>query len=235
MIILPMAKLPNARDGSNAPPYLPFSRFLESLDSIATCLPREINRATLNCESPYIGTLLANTYVFLGLADEAGAPTPVLHRLANEHGTRAEILRDVLRGAYGEAIDNLHEEQAAEAIEALLAKYRLSGNTHRKAVSFLLQACRYAGIAGSVASRGSRISHAKTASTFLPRSNEATAVTVPLRSGGEISLIGRFNPFTISPNDRNFVFKLVDQLNAYRSGDERAREPESDMEDEAPF
>lgn len=232
---MPMANMPMAREDPGTPPYLPFSRFLESLDSAAAYLPREINRKTFNSDSPYIGTLLANAYAFLGLADENGIPTPVLHRLASEHGARAEILREVLRRAYGDDVDTLEEEQGQEAVEALLARYRLSGNTHRKAVSFLLQACRYTGIAGSTGGRRSRISHGKAGSILFRTPSEATAVTVQLRSGGEISLIGRFNPFTISQNDRNFVFKLVDQLSAYRAAEPREKEPDPDMEDEAPF
>jgi hypothetical protein len=65
--------------------------------------------------------------------------------------------------------------------------------------------------------------------------DEVTSIAVQLRSGGEITLAGRFNPFTISAEDRKFIFKLVDELSEYEAASKRPSEPDSETEDEVPF
>ena len=231
-----MASLPKARTGTSAPPYLPFARFLESLDSIATCLPRQISSATWKSESSYIASLLASAYSFLGLADPNGIPTPLLHRLVSDRASRPEILRELLRAAYGEVLDAVQKAESPEAVDHALARFRLSGATHRKAASFITQACRYAGlhVAPFTAAR-SRISHAKAGRGIRERVDQATTTTVQLQSGGALTLVGRFNPFTISAEDRKFVFKLVDELSEYQAASRRPVESDSVTEDEVPF
>jgi hypothetical protein len=234
-MLLPMATMPAAK-GVTTPPYLPFARFLESLDSIAACLPRQITRATWKGESPYTATLLTNTYGFLKLTDASGLPTPLLHRLASDRASRPEILRDLLQRVYGEILDAVQNRESPKPMDEALAQFRLSGATHRKAVSFLSQACRYAGLRIPSASGGTlRVSHTKTGQRMPEAIDKATSTTVQLRSGGEITLAGRFNPFTISPEDRKFIFKLVDQLSEYQAARELIEPSDSVFEDEVPF
>jgi hypothetical protein len=228
--------MPIAKHEKGTPPYLPFARFLESLDSIAACLPRQISRTTWERESSYSATLLANAYSFLRLVDVERVPTPLLHRLASERASRAEILRAVLRSAYGESLDAVQNGESRQAVDAVLSEFRLTGATHRKAVSFLIQACRYAGLPVPSFARGKlRISHAKGGKGAPEATYETTSITVQLRSGGEITLAGRFNSFTISPGDRKFIFKLVDQLSEYRAAGELSHESDSVVEDGVPF
>jgi len=231
-----MAIMPAANEVVATPPYLPFARFLESLDSIAACLPRQISRATWKRESSYTATLLTNAYSFLRLTDTNGMPTPLLHRLASDRASRPEILRDLLRSAYGEILDAMQNRESPKAVDEVVAHFRLSGATHRKAVSFLSQACRYAGLRILLSPGGrSRVSYTKVGQRLPEAINETTSTTVQLRSGGEITLAGRFNPFTISPEDRKFIFKLVDQLSEYQAARELIEQSESALEDEVPF
>lgn len=231
-----MASMRMARNGISAPPYLPFARFLESLDSIAACSPREISSVTWKSESSYLANLLASAYCFLGLADPNGIPTPLLHRLVSDRALRPEILRELLRAAYGEVLDAVQKAESPEAVDHALARFRLSGATQRKAASFITQACRYAGLpVASFAEARSRISYTKAGRGVHERAHEATTITVQLQSGGELTLTGRFNPFTISAEDRKFVFKLVDELSEYQAASKRTVEPESVAEDEVPF
>lgn len=234
---MPLATMPIARGQPASPPYLPFARFLESLDSLAICLPRQISRTTWKSESPYTATLLAGAYGFLGLADAEGVPTALLRRLAGEPASRPEVLREVLRGAYGGIIDALQKAEPAQELDTALSQFRLAGATHRKATSFLIQACRYAGLALPHSLGGKlRISHSRSRTrTSEEEMDEVTSITVQLRSGGEIKLAGRFNPFTISADDRKFIFKLVDELSEYQAASKRPLEPDSATEDEVPF
>jgi hypothetical protein len=42
--------------------------------------------------------------------------------------------------------------------------------------------------------------------------------TIELRSGGSVTLGAEFDPFTISAEDRTFIFGLIDQLAGYEHG-----------------
>ena len=125
--------------------------------------------------------------------------------------------------------------KSAADLDAAFARFRISGATHRKAVSFLLNACAWARLPISPALAGKhRASHVK-APAAAETSIETTAVSVELRSGGTLTLTGRLNPFALTTDDRQFVFRLVDQLRAY---DESRREPvasDREEEEEAPF
>lgn len=230
-----MPEANSAASGVGTPPYLPFSRFLQSLDALAGCMPARIDRSLWSAESAYLATVLFNAYVFLKLVDADGAPSPLLLRLASELASRPATLREVLQNAYGEVLNTVSTARGAADVEQALARFRVSGATHRKAVSFLLQACRYAGIPVSKdLTAKMRLSHAK-ATPAADLRTEITTIAVPLRSGGEITLSGRFNPFTLSPDDRKFVFKLADELAAYAARNREREEPESPDDDEVPF
>lgn len=234
-IILQMAILPVASDGVTLP-YMPFSRFRESLDAIALSLPSRFDRNTWAGESPYTATLLLKTYAFLGLTDAHRSPSDRLRRLANDPENRTATLQEVLRAAYGDLLRIVADAKSPADLDRALSGSRISGATHRKSVSFLLNACAYARLPISPALSGKlRASHFKP-SPATDQSDETTNITVPLRSGGTITLSGSFNPFRLSAADRHFVFRLVDQLQAYQH-DQRAAEPISpDLEEEeAPF
>jgi len=218
--MLPMATVPVAmriEGARGTPPYLPFSRFLQSLDALSGCMPTRIDRTLWSSESPYLATVLVNAYTFLGLTNEDAAPTALLQRLVGDTKSRPATLREVLDNAYGDVLRTISTATTTAEVEQSLSLFRVSGATNRKAVSFLLQACRYAGIhVSKLVTARSRLSHAKASSSTPDTPIETTMTKVTLRSGGEITLSGRFDPFALSAEDRGFVFKLVDELAAYK-------------------
>jgi hypothetical protein len=160
----------------------------------------------------------------------------LLHRLAADVASRPATLREVLQHAYGDVLNTVSTATTAAAIEQALSSFRVSGATHRKAVSFLVQACRYAGIPVSKELTAKmRVSHPKAAANAAPGTTETTTITVTLISGGELTLSGRFNPFTLSPDDRRFVFRLVDELGAYRMKQQPTADSIPADDDEVPF
>jgi hypothetical protein len=212
------------------PPYLPFLRFLQSLDSIAISIPPRIDRGSWGVESPYLGTLLWGAYRFFRLVDVEGRPTDLLHRLATDPASRSATLREILQSAYGEVLTMVTSAEAEAEVEQALGRFRLSGATHRKALSFLVQACRYAGVAlPGFLTEKARASHAKNVRRPAEGGVQMTAINVTLRSGGEITLAGQFDPFAISPDDRTFVFKIIDELRGY---DAKHGEPEEEARPE---
>jgi hypothetical protein len=239
-MILLMATMPIANKASSelaTPPYLPFSRFLQSLDSLAGCMPARIDRTLWSGESAYLATVLVNAYAFLRLIDENEAPTALIQRLATDTRNRPATLREVLENAYGaDVVDTVAKAATAAEVHQAMAHFRVSGATHRKAVSFLLQACRYAGIPVlKELTAKSRLSHAKTAAGSPDSPIEITTITVALQSGGEVTLSGRFNPFTLSPEDRRFVFRLADELTAYKARQQERDEAVPADHEEVPF
>ncbi len=228
-----MAILPK-QNGGRTPPYLPFSRFQQSLDALAIALPPRIDRSTWASESEYTATLLLNAYDFLRLTDSERTPTDLLRRLAGDAENRPAILQQSLSAGYGEVLQVVATAESPADLDEALAPFRTSGATHRKAVSFLLNACAWARLPVSPALTGKRrASHVKT-SPAAETTIEATTVSVALRSGGTLTLSGRLNPFALSSDDRQFVFRLVDQLRAYQESS-RPEEPDSAEEEEAPF
>ena len=219
-----------------APPYLPFSRFLQSLDQFAFSLPRCLDRSSWSSESTYHATLLVSAYKFLKLTDAEGSSTSLLQRLVGDPRNRPSILREVLHDAYGEVLGIVSSAQKPADVYPAFSQFRLSGTTHRKAISFLLQACRYARIPVSdeIVSK-MRISHAKTAPTEESSEVVNSSMTVDLQNGGKITLSSECNWMTLALDDRKFVLKLVDEMNAYEKRHQRVQEiPEVD-EVEAPF
>jgi hypothetical protein len=206
------------------PPYLPFSRFLESLDSVALSMPPRLDHGAWRAKSPYTASVLTSAYRFLHLTDAEGRPTKLFQRLATDPASRSETMRDILRGAYGDVLTMIMSAGTEADVEHAFERFRLRGATYRKALSFLVQACRYADLRlPDMLTGKTRVSHAKTVRRPIEGATEMASISVTLRSGGEITLNGRFNPFALSAEDRRFVFKLIDELHAYegKPGDVR--------------
>jgi hypothetical protein len=147
---------------------------------------------------------------------------------------RPAILQQALESAYGDVLTVVARARSTAELEQALARFPITGATHRKSLSFLLNACSYARLPISPALTGRlRTSYVKKPANGDPPV-ETTTISIPLRSGGTLTLSGRFNPFELSAADRQFVFRLVDQLHTYQQ-DLRPAASTADEEEEAPF
>jgi len=174
-----------------------------------------------------IGQLMAS-YRFLGLMDDTGKPTRPLQNLVSEPDSQVRELNRLIQQAYPELmVLKLEVATPKHLADAFMENYGVTGATLQKAVSFFLQAAQYAelGLSPYLTKRKGR--KRRNAKRSGPEASAGMAITesgsapsaatrsVKLLSGGNVSLSVRFDAFSISEQDRAFVFGLIDQLANY--------------------
>ena len=130
---------------SLAPPYTAFQS-VKSL--IATTkghavLPGRFDRTVLGNFSGAVASQLLTGLRFLKLTDDGGIPTPALHRLVAAYDTESwhEELSAVIRQAYAPIFNlNLEIASPSQFSQHFKATYGGEGETHRKGMTFFLNA-----------------------------------------------------------------------------------------------
>ena len=226
---------------SNTPAYAPFKTFLNALESFRGTVPGQINRTVWPSFSGGTVSQLITTFRFLGLIDDDFKPTRQLGVLAGDNvAARQSELRQLLQRSYPEVIAiDLATATPKQLNEVFTESYTANGATLQKAIAFFLHAAQYAELPLSqflTRRRGRRkrgtLAKARNANgteklvelQFDPQPNQGTARTIQLASGGEIALRIQFDAFTVSQVDREFIFRLIDQLAAYERGSEGGAE-----------
>src|SRR5262249_40407549 len=109
--------------------------------------------------------------------------------------------------------------------------YGVTGETRKKAVTFFLQAARFADLALSPylqaqiratpgtrkrrkEDEGSIRESAPVVSSHI-RAGSGESQTIQLKSGGSVTITVSINPFSLEQVDRTFVFDLIDKLKGY--------------------
>lgn len=233
-------------ESSSVPPQVSFKTFQTVLDRLKDGpIPPRIDRSYWGTFlGGTYGTLLVAAMRFLGLIDESNEPTPLLEELVN--GDRAEVLARTVRDAYKPVFDDLPLARAtAGQLDAELRKqYGISGDTLSRVRSFFLKACDASGIQLSsyltVSKRQSngirpttpnkqrQNRHRKQTEQLDTGSgpgsvesgppDSSTEMAVQLRSGGTIVFRASLPWLQLSPDDRNFVFAVIDKLREYQDG-----------------
>jgi hypothetical protein len=200
-------------------PYAPFKTFLNALDSLERGLPDQLDRSLWPSYSGAIQGQLLGAFRALGLVDENLRPTADLDELVTGRDHRRQTLRRVIERGY-EPLKGIDLGRASpRQVDEAMRSYGLSGATQKKALSFFLQAASFAGIPLSPLLKGkTRGGPARRRTPEpAPRADAppALARTVELRSGGTLTLAAAVDLFSISPEDRRFLFELVDRMQAY--------------------
>ena len=130
------------------PPYVSFNTFRTLLDWLrAESVPLRFDRSFWQAKfSGSTGTQLVATLRFLGLL-QGDRPTPDLDRMTNAPpDERRLILMELLKDSY----DSVPFEELDRATPAMVKgwfrAYPVDGHTLRKAVSFFVNATKYAGV-----------------------------------------------------------------------------------------
>ncbi len=204
-------------------PYVPFKTFLTSIELFERGVPNQLDRSVWPSYSGAIQGQLLGAYRFFGLMDENQAPAAALRDMAASGERRPALLRALLERHYRQLIALDLTRTSPRQLDEAMRKYGLSGATHKKAISFFLQAAQYAGLPISpllkartrgASSSGHRRAPAPAASA--PGTAEtAVTRTVRLKSGGALTLTASLDVFALSPEDRAFVFDLVDRIQRY--------------------
>lgn len=220
------------RDTVLPAPYLPFKTFLGSFDPFSQGIPPKIDRTLWN-QSGFVQGLIMNAYRYFHLVDVNSKPMPQLQQLvkSKNEGRKAEI-KKLLEIGYPE-IAATHDltTMTPKMLDELMDKYNVTGETKKKAITFFLQAAKFADMplssfltdkirstsgtrrrrATTVSSTGNRVTPNSTPSGITTASTKR----LDLASNGTIEMTISYDPFSISKDDRDFLFELIDRLQQY--------------------
>lgn len=199
-------------------PYVPFRTFLTALETLERACPNQLDRSLWPSYSGAIQGQLLGALRFLGLMDEAHCPTAELRELLAKKESRRALLRRILERTYAPLVALDLSRTSPNQLEEALRQYGLTGATHKKALSFFLQAAQYSGLPLSVLLRaktrggsGGGPRRHRSPSTEAP----AVAKTIHLKSGGTVTITAAVDLFSLNAADREFVFELIDKLQGY--------------------
>jgi hypothetical protein len=206
-------------------PYVPFRTFLTALDALDAGLPNQLDRSLWPSYSGAIQGQLLGAFRFFGLMDEDNGPAPALRELVSKREMRRELLRALIERHYGPLVALDLSRTSPRQLEEAMRQYGLSGATHKKAISFFLQASQFAGLPLSVLLRartrtaafGHRRGPAAVGVKTGQAAGPAVSKTVRLRSGGTVTVTASLDLFSLAADDRTLVFDLIDRLHQYES------------------
>jgi hypothetical protein len=205
-------------------PYVPFKTFLTALDSLEIGLPNQLDRSVWPSYSGAIQGQLLGAFRFFGLMDEDNCPAPALRDLVSKREMRRELLRALIERHYGSLVALDLTRTSPRQLDEAVRQYGLSGATHKKAISFFLQAAQFAGLPLSVLLRARTRTAAfghRRAGPPAPGAKAAepagspVSKTVSLRSGGTVTVTASLDLFSLAADDRKLVFDLIDRLHEY--------------------
>jgi len=227
-------------------PYLPYLTFNSAIESLEHGIPTKIDRTIWRNQSGLMQTQILMALRFLGLVNGEDRPTEALHLLVSDKQSRSAVMKTLLHNSYGLLLEHDLTKMTPKMLDDEMEMYNVSGETKRKAVTFFLKAAKFAEIpmhpllSSQVRNTGPR---KKRGATAKPDKNgqfkvaitpdTETGVTtkrareIKLASGGTVGLSLSYDPFSLSEEDRKFVFELVDKLKAYADA-----HPASDEEEE---
>ena len=226
------------------PPYVSFNTFKTLLEWLgAEGVPLRLDRSFWRAEfSGTTGTQLVAALRFLSLLSE-DRPLPDLEGLVKAPlDERRVILRELLKDSYSALPFDELDRATPSMVRQWFGAYPIDGHTLRKAISFFVNAAREAELPMSNAVR--KMAKTKAAVSYptgtketarergpvsanagdggqRPRTSGGRATsgsrtTIPLDSGGVISLDVSVDLFQLSERDREFVLKLVDLTRGYQ-------------------
>jgi hypothetical protein len=224
-----------AKDKKPIAAYVPFKTFLNALESLEHGVPHVIDRSVWPTFSGLYQSQTLAAFRFLGLIDEEGKPTADLLKLVGDKDNRKLQLRRVLEQSYASVVKRDLTKMTSASLDSAMEEYGGTGDTHRKAISFFLQAARYAELplspwimkqARTVSTRKRR-SSAK--AKLKPDQVSGIKITeddeqpggptkrIALRNGVYLSLAASTDVFKMDAEDRQFVLKLLEEMEAHEA------------------
>lgn len=216
----------------------------EIIDGLAEGLPNVIDKTLFPGQAGGVQNHIMAALKFLALIDDTGTPTKALHALVEpDESDRKRAMGAILRSRYADifALD-ISRATMGQLDDVMQSSYNVTGDTKGKAIRFFLAAAKYAEIPLSrhlsngtpppvkKKANGARRQQqtgqsaivaapppelqSSTTTSAVP-STPGTSRTVMLASGGTLTVSATLDMFALSPTDREFVFKLIDQLTEY--------------------
>ena len=219
----------NTTTGERKPSYIAFKTFLTAVETLEQGLPPVIDRSVWPTFSGGLQSHTLNAFKYLGLVDEKGKVQPILEKLVNAKGeNRKAIIREIIGEKYKEAIQLGKNNASFQQLQDHFRNYGVQGGTLEMVVRFFLDACKYTGEkcsplwakAKKTMRRSKREEFPSTGKdTTLPpvenKQPKANIQTIQLKSGGTLSLSVVVDLISLSQEDRDWLFKLIDQFKEY--------------------
>lgn len=224
------------------PPYVSFTTLRKQLERMARQgVPNRVDRSYLHGMSGGYQNQIFAALKGLGLTDDVGAPTADLESLVESGEMELDLelglfLQKKINELYPEMLDLAAKNGTAAQLATLFReKYGIGGTTLSAAIRFYLEASKFAGMpVGAlfkVPPRASRATGVRKAAKKAPQgaatasppvspdpssvSPMASTLRVPLSSGGSVVLTTAVDLVALSPDDRTFVFELIDKVKGY--------------------
>lgn len=227
--------------------YLPLSTLLTAFDHLkAISIPNKIESRTFPSMSSQSTSQLLSALKFFDLIEDDGIPQPLLYDLVQKPDERKALIRQLIELYYPDIVEKDFSKITVTELDTALAgkRYNVQGDTRKKAKTFLLKAAQYAGFTvhplltkvtrtrsraggrragaatNSAASAGANGSADAAPPTPAPHQDEPTGSqkTIQLRRGGSLTLSYSVNLWDLKGEDRQFVFDLIDKIDAYEEG-----------------
>lgn len=219
----------NTTTRDRKPSYIAFKTFLTAVETLQQGLPPVIDRSVWHTFSGGLQSHTLNAFKFLGLIDEKGKVQPILENLVSAKGEeRKTLIREIIGDKYKEAVQLGQKNASFQQLQDHFRSYGVQGGTLEMVVRFFLDACKYTGEkcsplwakAKKAVRRSKREESPSTGkdATFPPVEKEqpkANVQTVQLKSGGTLSLSVVVDLISLSQEDREWLFKLIDQFKEY--------------------
>lgn len=220
-----------------AAPYLPFKTFQTALEAFTTHgVPPLIDRGIWRTQPGGVQGLIMGALRFFDLIDSDNRPTPLLEKyVAHPSDKRQKAVRELLEHGYAELIQQDLTKMTAKMLDDAMETYGVSGETKKKATTFFLQAAKFSDLPLSsflqTQIRATPGTRKKRSGNGRPKENgeevetltsertqpKGEARTIELESGGTLTVSFSVDIYELSPEDRNFVFGLIDSLKKYGS------------------
>jgi len=228
---------PDSANKTTPAAYVSFRTFLSSIEALEHGLPKRLDRTIWRSQSGVVQSQIMMALRFFDLLDEDDRPTTALQRLVDSgQEKRREQISALLHHAYHDIIEHDLTKMTPKMLDDAMEQYHVNGDTKRKAVSFFLQAARYAELPmhpllqGTIRTRRPRRAKPRedepNGRFVTPPSSPETPSTPPrvieLTSGGKITLTIDVDVFSMSAEDRKFVFDLIDKLQDYEKSKTQA-------------
>ncbi|MES2659640.1 MAG: DUF5343 domain-containing protein [Verrucomicrobiota bacterium] len=151
--------MPAPTDKDTSPPYLSFSTVKNFMDSFRESgVPNRIDKTLVPGQSGTTQTYLMSAMRFFGFIDQAGKPTERMAKWDNMPDDEKFIFEEAIKDGYSFLFEgDFKVESATEGeIREKLSEKSIQGETARKAITFFVAACTFAGIPVSPHLKGNR-------------------------------------------------------------------------------
>lgn len=226
--------------------YLPLATFVTALDHLKQIsIPNKIDSGTFPNMSSQSKSQTLSALRFFELISDDGTPQPLLSDLAYKQDERKTLIKQLLETYYPDIVALDFAKITPNQLDAALSgkRYNIAGETKKKAKTFLLKAAQYAGFTvhplltkitrtrkkgaernaagiGKADQTGTNGGAGTTPNAVIttPPAPRGTEKTIEFRRGGSLSLALSVNLWELEADDRNFVLKLIDDIQAYEKG-----------------